>query len=136
MEYADNQQMNQSYFSMIWSTVASVGWYIVAVVFSLWYASPYIREKYTSWKRRREEQEYAAKYHKNPDLLQERLVGFEASREKMQQEYYQKSMLAQENKKAANSLSRSSKGDYPLMGHNSRRYCPPVRSCCGKDRCG
>ena len=49
----------------VWNAIASVGWYIIAVVISLWLASPYIREKYTSWKLKKDEQEYAAKYHKS-----------------------------------------------------------------------
>lgn len=104
----------------VWNAIASVGWYIIAVIILFLLASPYIREKYTSWKLKKDEQEYAAKYHKSkykydkittlhvyymliwfyhnidPDLLQKRLSGLEASRQKMQEEYYQKSILAQQ----------------------------------------
>lgn len=76
-----------------------MGWYLVAILISLWYASPYIREKFTSWKRKKDEHEYAAKYHKNPDLLHERLSAVEASRQKMQEEYRQKALIAQEQEK-------------------------------------
>ncbi|XP_033204787.2 uncharacterized protein LOC117165509 isoform X2 [Bombus vancouverensis nearcticus] len=85
-------------FLQIWSTIASVGWYIIGITICIWWASPYILEKYANWKLRKNEQEYAAKYHKNPDLLQERLIGLEASRQKMQEEYYQKCMLAEEER--------------------------------------
>ncbi|XP_076642997.1 uncharacterized protein LOC143353500 [Halictus rubicundus] len=98
MAYAGDGQFEVSYITMIWNAVASVGWYIVAILISLWCASPYIREKYTNWKTRKEEQDYAAKYHKNPDLLQERLSAVEASRQKMQQEYYEKCALAQKDR--------------------------------------
>ncbi|KZC08664.1 hypothetical protein WN55_10686, partial [Dufourea novaeangliae] len=83
----------------VWTAVASMGWYILAVIISLWYVSPYIRKKYTKWRIKKEEQDYAAKYHKNPDLLQQRLAALEASRQKMQQEYYQKCIHEQQDEK-------------------------------------
>ncbi|KAF3423779.1 hypothetical protein E2986_04725 [Frieseomelitta varia] len=172
MDYFVGKEFEVYNFRIIWNAIASVGWYIIAVVISFWLASPYIREKYTSWKLKKDEQEYAAKYHKNPDLLQKRLSSFEASRQKMQEEYYQKSILAQQketeqNEKAKqipklmlddNQLlvtsNRSGKKDNdlapftekkhksireeynPLMGHSSRGYRPPKRTCCGKGGCG
>ncbi|XP_053971490.1 uncharacterized protein LOC128872636 [Hylaeus volcanicus] len=93
MDYTDNGQFGMSYTEWLWSYVASVGWYLIGIAIVIWYASPNIWEKYSNWKLRKDEQEYAAKYHKNPDLLQERLSALEASRQKMQQEYYQKCML-------------------------------------------
>lgn len=53
------------YIVTVWNAIASVGWYIIAVIISFWLASPYIQEKYTSWKLKKDEQEYAAKYHKS-----------------------------------------------------------------------
>lgn len=38
----------------------------------------------------------------DPDLLRERLIGLEASRQKMQEEYYQKCMLAEEERTEVN----------------------------------
>ncbi|KAK1127641.1 hypothetical protein K0M31_003141 [Melipona bicolor] len=95
MDYS-GREFGVFYYRIIWNAIASVGWYIIAVVISFWLASPYIREKYTSWKLKKDEREYAAKYHKNPDLLQKRLSSLEASRQKMQEEYYQKCTLAQQ----------------------------------------
>ncbi|XP_076618924.1 uncharacterized protein LOC143340630 [Colletes latitarsis] len=86
------------YISDAWAYIAPVGWYIIAIAISFWYASPYIWEKYRNWKLRKDEQDYAAKYHKNTDLLQERLSALEASRQRMQQNYYQKCMVAREEK--------------------------------------
>lgn len=121
MDHADDGQFQVSYITMIWSAVASMGWYIVAILISLWYASPYIREKYINWKMKKEEQEYAAKYHKNPDLLQQRLSAVEASRQKMQQEYYEKCTLTQkdreeraERKREASRLADAQSG---VLGH-------------------
>lgn len=98
MSFNDNGEFEVSYFTMIWTTIESVGWYIVAILIALWFASPSIREKYTKWKLKRDELEYAAKYHKNPDLMQQRLSAVEASRQKMQQEYIEKCALTQAQK--------------------------------------
>lgn len=91
-----------SYFQMVWAYVAAVGWYIVGLLGIAWYAHPYIKDTYTKWKNKRDEAEYAAKYHKDLDLLQQRLSGLEVARLKMQEEY-EKAVLAakeeQEKKK-------------------------------------
>ncbi|XP_043280298.1 selenoprotein S-like [Venturia canescens] len=76
-----------SYLGIIWAGIASVGWYLVAVGVGLFFAAPYLEEKYTSWKQKKDEADYAAKYHKNPDLLHERLRGQEEARQRMQEKY-------------------------------------------------
>ncbi|XP_006624847.1 uncharacterized protein LOC102672681 [Apis dorsata] len=98
MDYSNGNEFEISYFRTIWSAIASIGWYLIAIGISFWLASPYIREKYLNWKLRRDELEYAAKYRKNPDLLQARLLGLEASRQRMQEEYYQKCAMLTEEK--------------------------------------
>ncbi|XP_071875010.1 uncharacterized protein isoform X2 [Bombus fervidus] len=98
MDYFVGEIFEIPYFKTVWTTIASVGWYIIGITICIWWASPYILEKYANWKLRKNEQEYAAKYHKNPDLLRERLSGLEASRQKMQEEYYQKCMLAEQER--------------------------------------
>ncbi|XP_033338643.1 uncharacterized protein LOC117227479 [Megalopta genalis] len=165
MSFTDSEHFEVSYFTIIWTTIASVGWYIVAILIALWYASPYIREKYIEWKLKKDEQDYAAKYHKNTDLLQQRLSAVEASRQKLHQEYIEKCALAQKDKeerekskreasksidlrglgqklgseadnRSAENKPASFKKEYnPLMGDSSRRYRPPKRSCCGKGGC-
>ncbi|CAK9796829.1 hypothetical protein ANTPLA_LOCUS971 [Anthophora plagiata] len=161
MDYFFGKQLEIPHFRTVWTFIASVGWYLVGIMISFWLASPYIRKKYASWKLRKDEQDYAAKYHKNPDLLQERLSALEASRQKMQEEYYKKCTLVQEQKEKMKRSSRpilnnallghelgsknddqsfstekkhkSIKAEYnPLMGNSSRGYRPPKRSCCGK----
>lgn len=116
MDYFPGKEIVTSYCLTIWSAIASIGWYLIATVTSLWIASPYIRAKYTSWKNRKYEEEYAAKYHKNPDLLllQERLSALEASRQKMQQEYYKRCASVQQEgieKGNAKKVSRLIVGD-------------------------
>ncbi|XP_043491793.1 uncharacterized protein LOC122517463 [Polistes fuscatus] len=145
------------YFKMAWVYVASVGWYIVALLGVIWYSYPYIQDKYTRWKVKKDEEEYAAKYHKNPDLLQQRLLEMEASRQRMQEEYTKSTLATKEKEEErmqkkkedvsnfvdGNILgpirpkSKSLKPEYnPLMGDSSRGYRPPKRSCCGKGGCG
>lgn len=154
------------YFQMAWAYIASVGWYIVALIGVIWYTYPYIQDKYTNWKIKKDEAEYAAKYHKNSDLLQQRLSAVEASRQKMQEQYLKSTLIAKEKeeerkqkkKEEVNNLldddimSQGSKdepstskgpkskalrrGYNPLMGDSSRGYRPPKRSCCGKGGCG
>ncbi|XP_014608725.1 PREDICTED: uncharacterized protein LOC106789211 [Polistes canadensis] len=154
------------YFKMAWVYVASVGWYIVALLGVIWYFYPYIQDKYTRWKVKKDEEEYAAKYHKNPDLLQQRLLEMEASRQRMQEEYIKSTLAVKEKEEErmqkkkedvsnfldGNILGRGSKDEAstsrgpkskslkpeynPLMGDSSRGYRPPKRSCCGKGGCG
>lgn len=99
MDYSDERLLGGSYFRTAWAGIASIGWYMVAILICCWYASPYIQERYRRWKSRIDERDYAAKYHKNPDLLQERLSALEASRQRMQEKYYEKCMLAQQEEK-------------------------------------
>ncbi|XP_076244613.1 uncharacterized protein LOC143185449 [Calliopsis andreniformis] len=108
MDYTQNGQFEISYFRMVWTIIASVGWYIVAIAVGFWYASPYIWGEYTKWKLKKDEQDYAAKYHKNLDLLQERLSGLEASRQRMQEEYRQKCIAARREGRKENKQTDSS----------------------------
>ncbi|XP_076754299.1 uncharacterized protein LOC143425432 [Xylocopa sonorina] len=115
MDYFPGKEIVTSY-------CLTIGWYLIAILISFWFASPYIRAKYTSWKQRKYEEEYAAKHHKNPDLLflQERLSALEASRQKMQEEYYEKCALVQQEgirKGRAKKVSRL------IIGNNSSIGC-------------
>ena len=53
------------YVLLVWAGIAYVGWYILAALIALIFAAPHIQEKYTAWKCKRDEAEYAAKYHKS-----------------------------------------------------------------------
>lgn len=59
------KESNYSIILLVWSAIASVGWYLVGVFAIIWYYSPYIQAKYTKWKLQKDEREYAAKYHKS-----------------------------------------------------------------------
>ncbi|XP_034946009.1 uncharacterized protein [Chelonus insularis] len=148
-----------SNLTTIWALIASVGWYLLAIAIALFCASPYLGEKYQSWKQKKDEEEYKIKYHKNPDLFEERSRAIEAARQKLQEKYNEEARKAQEKEEERKRLkkqqllnlkkdggqrlgtaddastSKSSKlyDEYnPLMGDSSRGYKPPKRSCCGK----
>jgi len=87
MEPEGFYQTSVSYVGMLWAGIAYVGWYLLGAGVALFFAAPYLREKYSVWRHKKDEAEYAAKYHKNPDLLQERLQGLEKARQKMQEKY-------------------------------------------------
>ncbi|CAD6237273.1 GSCOCG00002226001-RA-CDS [Cotesia congregata] len=152
---------SQSYLSMIWEAIASVGWYIVGVVvLSIW-MYPYLEEKYKSWKQKKDDEEYSAKYHKNPDVFEERMRAVEAARLRLQQKYLEEAERAKEQEEERKKLKQeqlkkllngteggnklgtgeSSNSSYlrdeynPLMGESSQGYRAPKRSCCGK-KCG
>ncbi|XP_012265177.2 uncharacterized protein LOC105691348 [Athalia rosae] len=157
-------ELVSSYVDAAWQTLATFGWYLVAIGVVLLYLSPQIKQRYSIWIRKREEAEYSAKYHKNVDLCQERLAGVEAARQRMQEKYAEAAKLAQQKEqeriekkkqelldlvegknvgqklgraKSEASTSNSTKQGYnPLMGDSSRGYRAPKRSCCGKGGCG
>lgn len=52
----------------VWTIIVSVGWYLIAIAISFWYASPYIWAKYIKWKLKKDDQDYAAKYHKSKTM--------------------------------------------------------------------
>lgn len=117
------------YLFPVWAAIASVGWYIFFVVIGLFFASPYLSEKYQSWKQKKDEKEYAAKYHKSkkiiivkiktiqmkifninfsidPDLAEERLRGIEAARQRMQDEYRQAAEIARQKEEERKEAKR------------------------------
>lgn len=129
------------------------GWFIfgfgVVVAFSLKKLQPRI----TAWRKKVEDDEYAAKYHKNPDLIAARLAAQEAHRRKMQEEHDRAAevnrlkMEEKEKKKREEFLEKQSgsgsgsklgfKSDYnPLMGDTSRGYRATKKSPCGGGGCG
>ncbi|XP_066603919.1 uncharacterized protein [Prorops nasuta] len=153
------------YLKRGWSIIVSMGWYLIGLAVLLYYAFPYIQKHYILWKQKKDEEEYAAKYHKN--LMQERLSGVEAARQRMQKFYTEMAAEAQlkeeERKKkkqeelaklvqkdtcghvinynnspgtSQGSQSKSLKSEYnPLMGDSNKRYKPPKRKCRGSN-CG
>ncbi|XP_043468549.1 selenoprotein S-like [Leptopilina heterotoma] len=162
MESMGQEMSSNTILGVAWQWIASVGWYLVGLGFVLLMASSYLQEKYNSWKSKKDEAEYSAKYHKDPDIVYQRLTAIEEVRNKMQEKYNEdaefrkkkveenkekkrQELLKTEEKSSGNRLggstsdskSRLLKQDYnPLMGNSSRGYRPPKRSCCGKGGCG
>ncbi|XP_051162503.1 uncharacterized protein LOC127282366 [Leptopilina boulardi] len=163
MESMGQEVSSNTIIGVAWQWIASIGWYLVGLCFILLMASSYLQEKYNSWKSKKDEAEYSAKYHKDPDIVYQRLTAIEDARNRMQEKYNQDSetckQKAEENKErkrqellnssdgknngyklggsTSDSKSRLLKQEYnPLMGNSSRGYRPPKRSCCGKGGCG
>ncbi|XP_011310479.1 uncharacterized protein [Fopius arisanus] len=163
MDEADILPTRTSYLPIVWAAIASVGWYILGVLVALFFASPYIAEKYKSWKNKKDKQEYDSKYKKNPDLQEERLRAIEAARQRMQSKYNETLEEAERRKEAEKAEKirelekfRNSTGPYrlgdtqsgpstskpkyneynPLMGDTTRNYKPPKRSACRGGGCG
>ncbi|XP_063978896.1 uncharacterized protein LOC135163412 [Diachasmimorpha longicaudata] len=159
MDEEDILPPRTSYLPIIWTAIASIGWYILGAGVALFFASPYIADKYRSWRRRKDEQEYDEKYKKDPDLQEERLRSIEAARQRMQSKYNETVEEAERRKEAEKeakmrellkhsdeagghrlggpSTSKSKYNDYnPLMGDTNRGYKPPKRSACRGGGCG
>ncbi|XP_046743625.1 selenoprotein S-like [Diprion similis] len=69
--------------------IIPLAWYIVAAIVVLLYLQPYIKKKYNSWRHKKDEFEYSAKYHKDSDMFQQRQTAMEAARLRMQAQYIQ-----------------------------------------------
>ncbi|KRT78141.1 hypothetical protein AMK59_7322, partial [Oryctes borbonicus] len=155
-------QESYSAFAVLTNILQNYGWYILIVTaVSLYIVSlfkPKIK-KYLEW---RSEQEYTAKYHKNPDILTKRL-GAQQKRVMLLQEQYQRdSEIHQEKLKereakrldeiakkyenvtvgerlgsSKDGTTKSLKPEYhPLMGDSSRSYRPARKSPCSGGGCG
>ncbi|KAK9512180.1 hypothetical protein O3M35_000655 [Rhynocoris fuscipes] len=131
--------------------LVNYGWYIVGLgIFYLVFRDK-INALLDSWYTKRAEREYAAKYHKNPDLGRARLEAMEAARQRMQEELNRKAAEAEIRKKeleekkrleklqrlsgdtGGNRLGGAASSKYnPLMNDSGGRYKPPKRSCCKK----
>ncbi|XP_050293519.1 selenoprotein S A-like [Anthonomus grandis grandis] len=116
---------------------------------------------YDSYKKKKDEAQYAAKYHKDPDLFAARLSAQQERAQKLQEKYdeeakiHQAKLKEKEAKKQQEVLrlleqsgqaghklgegsSKSFRPDYhPLMGPGtSSNYRPPKRTKCGGGGCG
>lgn len=96
-------------FTLLMVTISSYGWYCliagiaVAILFRKY--SPALQ----SWQRKREEEQEAALYHKNPDIVLAREAALEASRMRMQQEYERNSREAAEKQRIKDEQKRQEK---------------------------
>ncbi|BES97697.1 Selenoprotein S (SelS) [Nesidiocoris tenuis] len=127
-------------------------WYLFGLVLLFGAFRHRIYAYYRQYKRRQDEYEYAAKYHKNSDLGKQRLDAVTMAREKMQRELEAKAAEAErirlEKKaeaKARQEAGQDGKGGstssgsrlraehFPLMGHSGgSNYRAPKKSCCKK----
>ncbi|KAG5867678.1 hypothetical protein JTB14_020188 [Gonioctena quinquepunctata] len=140
------------------------GWYILISLAILAYIYQKSLKSYIDqYKKRKEEAEYSAKYHKNPDLLSARVTAQEVRTLELQKKYqkdaeeHKKKMEEREARKREELLEKygheggkklgssndqkpdsSFKPEYnPLMGSgSSSNYRPPRRSACSRGGCG
>ncbi|XP_044744735.1 uncharacterized protein LOC123306683 [Coccinella septempunctata] len=134
------------------SFIENYGWYLlITIVIGIYIYNQFLKERIQEYLRWKSEQEYSAKYHKNPDLLEKRLNAQQTYASKLQEKYnreaeeYKRKMEEKEARKKEELLNKlegkggtklgsSSKSDYnPLMGAGtSGGYRPPKKSCCKK----
>lgn len=61
---------------------------IAIVLYKIWQRlRPGIMEKYYTWQEERKEAEYAAHYHKNPDMFRQKMEAMDEARARMQERY-------------------------------------------------
>lgn len=135
MEHDDNS----TYFQIIWSQIASVGWYIVGFSVIAYYIFPYIQEKYKNWKLVQDKQSDAA-HCKKTDQLSRISANVQLARQKLQETYNQSSTLAKikeeeekekkrqkvikllENKEVGKRLGSESDNEAPSTSSNSKPF--------------
>ncbi|KAK9754492.1 Selenoprotein S (SelS) [Popillia japonica] len=156
-----DDMQNESDSIFIVRVIENYGWYIListaVILYIINLFKPKIN-KYFEWKN---EQDYIAKYHKDPDLFSRRLeiqrnrVELLQKRHEKDAEIYQRKLKERDAKKleeiakkyenanigqklgSSIEASKSLKPDYnPLMGDSSRSYRPVKKSPCGGKGCG
>jgi len=71
------------YFSNPWMLLI-----LAILTYKIWrMIKPSIMERYYGWQERRKEEEYAARYHKNPDEFRDKMEAMDAARAAMQERY-------------------------------------------------
>lgn len=153
---------NESIFSFsVASLLADYGWYLLIGVIICLYIYKQLQPNIQQYWNKKADQEYAEKYHKDPDIAIARATAQEAAVLKLQEKYardaedHQKRMEEKQAKKREEWLLNNSekghrlgnkstgaaqtslKAEYnPLMGGTSQSYRAPKRSCpgggCGK----
>ncbi|XP_020282791.1 uncharacterized protein LOC109854286 [Pseudomyrmex gracilis] len=82
---------HSSYFQMIWTPVASVGWYLVGFAIIAIYAFPHIQERYKKWLAKNQTNDA---FTKKIDDLPQMSANVELARQKMQEAYAKSAALA------------------------------------------
>lgn len=71
------------YFSNPWMLLI-----LAILTYKIWQSiKPRIMQRYYGWQERRKEEEYAARYHKNPDEFRSKMEAMDAARAAMQERY-------------------------------------------------
>ncbi|KAL7290036.1 hypothetical protein TKK_0015765 [Trichogramma kaykai] len=89
-----------SYYKLVLLLITNVGWYIVGTTVILIYAWPFLYKQWLGWKKKKDDYEYDAKYHKNVDLNSKLLLAQHTAREKMEQKYLQDREIAIQKEQA------------------------------------
>ncbi|XP_066141453.1 selenoprotein S-like isoform X2 [Euwallacea fornicatus] len=96
MDYLREGYQSMVYiFIQIWSIFQTYGWFIFFVGIVMYYAYTkilkllfqYAVERYIKYRRSKEEAEYTAKYHKDPDLFCSRVSAQQEAAQKLQEKY-------------------------------------------------
>ncbi|XP_071050396.1 selenoprotein S B-like isoform X2 [Onthophagus taurus] len=125
------------------------GWFILVGVIIIAYIWTKLQPSIQKFLEKRAEDEYAAKYHKNPDLLVQQLTAQQLRTERLQAQHdkdaeeFKKKQEKKEAMKREQILNGTGKqklnvghGYNPLMGDNTRSYKPVRKSPCGGGGCG
>ncbi|KAJ8666910.1 hypothetical protein QAD02_008572 [Eretmocerus hayati] len=70
------------------------GWYMLGAVVFLVYSWPYLQTVFMSWKKKRDDSQYDAKYHKDVDMSSKLLLATQLARERMQEKYLKEREIA------------------------------------------
>lgn len=164
--YAEEEE--HSFFLNIPGMIAQIfevyGWYLLLLSIVGVYIYTRMRPSIEKYKKKKSDEEYAAKYHKNPDLLMDRVKQQQLLAQRLQEQYdrdaqeYKRKQEEKEAKKREELLAKyqneaqgyklgndkdqpgkssSLKPEYnPLVGGSSHSYRAPKRSACSKGGCG
>ncbi|XP_045136799.1 selenoprotein S A-like [Portunus trituberculatus] len=92
-----NPTLVTSLVTKVLSFLIGYGWYVVGFMLVGFIAWNHLEPKIKRWLKKREDDQEAAEYHKNPDILLSRHQALDAARQKMQEQY---------NKVASDSLEK------------------------------
>ncbi|CAG9772369.1 unnamed protein product [Ceutorhynchus assimilis] len=125
LDYLRTGYQNLTYsFGYIFSIIQNYAWYMVFGGLAFYYIyTKFLRTilestflSYENYKKQKEEQEYAAKYHKNPDLFSARVSAQQNRAQKLQEQYDQEAREHQAKLKENIILSWNLELP-PIIGH-------------------
>ncbi|KAK4881672.1 hypothetical protein RN001_004991 [Aquatica leii] len=124
------------YLSVIYA-IENYGWYVLIASVIVFYLYRKYQTKLDEYWENKASQDYASYYHKNPDLLTERLTAREQYAQKLQEKYtneakvYQEKMEQKENKKKQEWLERHLSGGHRLGSSNENSLRPDYNPLMG-----